>query len=242
MKIVLAQIKPVTGNVDANITRHLRLIDLAVSAEANTVIFPELSLTGYEPTLAGKLATTPHDDRLATFQKLSDRHHLTIGIGLPVKTRDGIAISLLLFQPGKEKSLYFKQYLHPDEDPFFISSQNRTLLLHDNPQVALAICYELSVPAHAENAHRSGAGIYLASVAKSAQGVDTAAERLSQIAKEYSMTVGMANCLGVNDGMACDGRSSVWNNRGELIGQLDDKREGFLLFDTLTETAIEHYA
>jgi predicted amidohydrolase len=90
-------------------------------------------------------------------------------------------------------------------------------------------------------AYQAGAGIYLTSVAKSAQSVDKAAERLSQVAKEYAMTVGMVNCLGVNDGMDCGGRSSVWNRRGELIGQLDDSREGILLFDTETEAVREQY-
>lgn len=242
MKCCLAQTRPFPGDFQANLIRHQQLIQLAASAGADTILFPELSLTGYEPTLAEALAIVPDDSRLASLQMLSDTHGLTIGAGSPVRTEQGITISLLFFHPRKERQLYSKQFLHADEEPFFISGQNKTLLLKDQPQVALAICYELSVPAHAEHTHRLGAGVYLASVAKSAQGVDTAAKRLSQIAKDYSMTVGMANCLGVNDGMACVGRTSAWNQRGGLIGQLDDKREGFLLLDTDKETAIEHYA
>jgi hypothetical protein len=49
------------------------------------------------------------------------------------------------------------------------------------------------------------------------------------------------NGLGTNDGVLCSGRSSVWNRRGELIGQLDDSREGIVLFDTETEKICEKY-
>jgi predicted amidohydrolase len=241
MKISLVQVRPVKGDIEANIVNHLRMIDLAYSAGADTVLFPELSLTGYEPTFAKELAVVPDDNRLTPLQTLSDTHRLTIGVGSPVKTESGITISLLLFHPGKERGLYSKQFLHPDEEPFFVSRQNKTILLNHQSHVALAICYELAVPAHAEMAYQAGAGIYLTSVAKSAQSVDKAAERLSQVAKEYAMTVGMVNCLGVNDGMDCGGRSSVWNRRGELIGQLDDSREGILLFDTETEAVREQY-
>ncbi len=242
MKIALVQTKPISGNLTANMAAHCQIISDAAAAGADTILFPELSLTGYEPTLANTLAIDPDDNRLLPLQTLSDSFGLIIGVGAPVKTDAGITISLLFFHPQNPIQIYSKQYLHPDEEPFFVSGKNKAVLLNDHPQIALAICYELSVPAHAENAHASGAGIYLASVAKSAQGVDGAAKRLSQIASDFYMTVGMANCLGANDGMACVGRSSAWNRQGELVGQLDDKRVGFLLFDTYTETAVEHYA
>ena len=87
--------------------------------------------------------------------------------------------------------------------------------------IALAICYELSVPEHAENAFKSGAEIYIASVAKSVNGVDQAIKRLSDIASKYSMTVLMSNCVGQADGEECGGKTSIWNNKGLLVGQLD---------------------
>ena len=49
MKICVAQTRPIKGDIQSNIDHHKRLIDLAVSNGADTVIFPELSLTGYEP-------------------------------------------------------------------------------------------------------------------------------------------------------------------------------------------------
>lgn len=231
MKICVAQTRPVRGNIQANITAHLRLTELAASQGADIIIFPELSITGYEPAQAKPSAVNINDNRFAVFQNTSDAQNITIGIGVPVKTSEGITISLLLFQPTQERAVYSKQFLHPDEDPFFIRGQKNHLPIN---HLSLAICYELSVDEHAEAAFQKGAGIYLASVAKPAQGMEKAHERLMQIAKDYSMTVLVANSIGLQDGMECCGRSAVWNNNGEQLGQLDDQREGILLFDTAT--------
>jgi predicted amidohydrolase len=241
MRICLAQTKPVKADVKANIAFHLRLIDLAIDNRAESIIFPELSITGYEPALANEFATKINDTRFNIFQTISDARNITIGIGVPLRIEQGITISLLLFQPNQARVAYSKQYLHPDEAPYFTRGQNTAGLIGKKADTALAICYELSVPEHAANAFQNGARIYIASVAKSGQGMGNATERLSQIAKEYAMTVLIANCIGLCDGMVCAGQSSAWNNRGELLGQLDDSRQGILLIDTATSEVVECY-
>jgi predicted amidohydrolase len=234
MKICVAQTRPVIGDIAANIDRHLKLIDQAVFLEADLIVFPELSITGYEPTLAQDLAVEPEDDRFNVFQAVSDTHGITVGIGVPTRSPAGIRISLMLFQPGQPRQLYSKMYLHADEVPFFLPGPPQSGLLGPDSQVALAICYELSVPEHAANAAQNGATIYLTSVAKSVDGVAKASERLRAIALDHGMTVLMANCLGMADGMDCPGLSAVWDSSGVLLGQLDDVHEGILVFDTET--------
>jgi len=182
MKICVAQTRPLKGDIQSNIDRHKKLINLAVSKGAEAVFFPELSLTGYEPELANELATTQDDSRFDDFQKISDTKQIIIGVGVPTKNDKGICISMILFEPQKARQTYSKKYLHADEKAFFISGQNSTGLKGEKINIALAICYELSVPEHAENAFKSGAEIYLASVAKSANGVNQAIKRLSEIA------------------------------------------------------------
>lgn len=63
-------------------------------------------------------------------------------------------------------------------------------------------------------------------------GVEKDLTILSNIAKNYSMTVLMANCIGLTGEYNCAGKSSVWNNEGLLVGQMDDKNEGILVFNT----------
>jgi predicted amidohydrolase len=196
-------------------------------------------LTGYEPGLSKELATTQGDARFDVFQNLSDTGQITIGVGLPTMNDAKICISMVLFQPHKSRQTYSKKYLHPDEEAFFISGRNSTALIENQANVALAICYELSVPEHSESAYRNGAEVYIASVAKTADGVEKAIKSLSGIASKYSMTVLMSNCIGECDGFECGGKTSIWNNQGLLSGQLNDSDEGILIIDTQTQELIE---
>ncbi|MFK7978556.1 MAG: hypothetical protein AB8G86_01120 [Saprospiraceae bacterium] len=68
-----------------------------------------------------------------------------------------------------------------------MKGRNEDLLIRGT-KIALAICYEISVPKHIAAATKNGAKIYLASVAKTQEGVQQAAERLSLIAKNYKGT------------------------------------------------------
>lgn len=235
MKIALAQTRPVRGDIQSNISKHINLINRAAEQKADIIIFPELSLTGYEPSQAKQLATDEGDSRFAIFQQLSDYNHLVIGVGVPTKSDMGIQISMVLFQPGNPQRVHSKMYLHPDEDPFFVPGVNIPGLIIDNIHIALAICYEIAVPQHAEIAHSNGAQLYIASVAKTMKGVEKALVQLSGIAAKYSMTVLMSNSIGLCEDGECGGRSSVWHNKGSLIGQLNDTDEGLLLFDTATQ-------
>lgn len=239
MKICVAQTRPISGDVQRNIDNHLKFIDLAVSNGADTIIFPELSITGYEPELAKELATDQDDSRFDDFQQIADAKQVTIGVGVPVRNKTGISISMILFQPQKARQMYSKKYLHSDEEPFFVSGESSIALLGDKANVALAICYEISVPEHAENAFRSGAEIYIASVAKSVDGVEKAVKRLSEIANQYSMTVLMSNCIRHCDDFECGGKTSVWNNKGLLMAQLESMKEGIIIINTDTQELIE---
>ena len=233
MKISVAQIRPIKGNIEANILNHRRLTDLAITAKVDLIIFPELSITGYEPELAAALATTQDDERFDIFQEISDVENITIGIGVPTKSELGVRISTVVFQKNQPRQTYSKQHLHSSETPFFVNG-NHQLLLADN-KITLAICYELSIPEHSANAFRNGANVYIASTVNSYHGVNKDLDILADIAKNYSMTVLMANCIGQTGEYHCAGKSSVWNNQGILLAQMDDKHEGILVFNSETK-------
>ncbi len=239
MKICAAQVKPIKGDIETNIAKHKKLIALAVANKANMIMFPELSITGYEPALARELSTGKDDKRFNEFQIISDSQHITIGVGMPVKGEQGVLISMIIFQPGKDREIYCKQYLHSDEYSFFCKGTEALFLNQATDKVALSICYELSVPEHSAHAYENGANIYFSSVAKSVDGVEKAVKTLSALAKQYSMTVIMSNCTGYCDNFLCGGHTSAWNDEGELIGQLDESGEGILIVDTLTREVLE---
>ena len=230
MKIAVAQTKSIKGAIQKNIDKHLKLIQSAISNKTDLIIFPELSITGYEPTLARELAIDKNDSSLDCFQKISNENQIIIGLGMPTKNKSGICISLFLFQPNKPRKVYSKKYLHPDENAFFIRGENFPYFEVKGIKIALAICYELSIPEHSESAIKSGTEIYIASVSKSANEVMKASENLVNIAKKYSIPVLFANNIGPSDDFVAGGNSTVWNKKGALIGQLDDKTEGVLIY------------
>ncbi len=238
MKIALAQIQAAKGDINKNIEKHCRFIKTAVDNRADAIFFPELSVTGYEPELAKELATTHDDERLAIFQSLSDESNIVIGVGLPTINQFGIRISMIVFQPHKSKQIYSKQHLHDDELPYFVPGNEQIYIIIGKSKMALAICYESLLPQHAEKVNKEGINIYLASVAKSANGVTKAYRHYPDIAKKYAIYVLMANCVGYCDNFESIGSSAAWNSNGELVGKLDEKGEGLLIFDTETEESI----
>ena len=238
MKICVVQTRPVKGDVKSNIADHKRMIALAVADGAEMIIFPELSLTGYEPTLAKELATTLEDGRFDTLQTISNQKEVIIGVGMPTKHGDGLCISMILLQPNQPRRIYSKKYLHMDEEPFFVSGENFPILPVNERQIGLAICYELSVAAHVKTAVAGGADVYLASVAKTEAGMEHASKRLANIAQTYNMPVLISNSVGPSDNFLSVGKTAVWDKTGQLLAQLDDTNEGYIIFNTDSESVI----
>ena len=209
MKICIAQTRSIKGDIGQNIIQHKELAELAALRSAQIIIFPELSLTGYEPDLANTLATNKDDERFNELQQVSDEKNIVIGAGIPVRSDKGIQIGMILFRPFQSRQTYFKQYLHPDEEPHFVKGPCQKILEGVSDDIALAICYEISVPGHAERAHKDGAKIYIASVAKTVGGMEKAFDTLAMTSKKYSMVVLVSNCVGECEGKEAGGRSAI---------------------------------
>jgi len=231
MITAVAQLRSVHGDIGANIARHIRFVQIASFHQVQLIVFPELSLTQYDPPHAKHVATSASDARFEQLQKASDENRISICVGVPLQEPGGITISMLIFQPEKPVEIYTKQYLHVDEEPFFTPGATQSPFSTVSEEIAFAICYELSVPQHAQNAHNHGAATYIASVAKTHAGVEKAHERLAAVAREHSMTVYLSNCIGPCEGSLGGGQSAVWNSQGHCILQMNDTQEGILIYD-----------
>ncbi|MDP9961312.1 carbon-nitrogen hydrolase family protein [Chryseobacterium lathyri] len=231
MKIAAAQIKPVKGDILKNIEKHKTVINAAAHHNVDLMIFPELSITGYEPELAKQLSIHYEDPVLDIFQKMADENKISITVGMPVKSDDRVFISSIIFQPGKRRDVYLKRNLFSTETGIFSKGENFCQLEILQNKVSLAICYDLSDPMHSQEACQVGSDIYTASVLNSVNGVDEDLIKLSNIAKTYHMHVVMANFTGESGGYECAGKSSVWNNNGSLLGQLNRENEGLLILN-----------
>jgi predicted amidohydrolase len=132
-----------------------------------------------------------------------------------------------------------KQYLHPGQKKVFVNGHNQLFIKINKHIIAPAICYELSIESHSEFAIKNGTDIYVASVCDSVNGVDKDLHILSQIAKKHGINVLMSNFTGESGGYECAGKSAIWNTKGKLTGQLADKTEGVLIYDTETKNVIK---
>lgn len=235
MKICVAQIKPGKGDIAKNLEIHKKWINRAITGKADLIVFPELSLTGYEPELAKELAIDNQDSGLNVFQKISDKNKISIFVGAPTKAQSGILISMIVFQPNRPRGTYSKQKIHADEKPFFIEGNEQLIFEIANEKIAPAICYESLLPQHSEKAVKLGAEIYISSVAKSEDGIRKAHEYFSIIAKKYAMPVLMSNSIGFCDNFQSKGQSAIWNKNGKRLAKLPVDKEGILIYDTESE-------
>ena len=62
LKVAVAQIETVLGDVQANLRRHLELIVEARTASVDVLVFPELSLTGYGLAHSARAVALRADD------------------------------------------------------------------------------------------------------------------------------------------------------------------------------------
>ncbi|MDW6005433.1 carbon-nitrogen hydrolase family protein [Vibrio mangrovi] len=232
MKVAAVQFKPVIGDLENNINRHVALIELAVQEGADLVYFPELSVTGYEAQLAKSFALELKDNDFGIFQNLSDTHGVTIGVGVPLLSGDQVQIGMIWFAADKPQASYKKQLLHSTELSFFVPGTEQLILHNGNDRLAPAICYESLRPEHADNAASMGTNVYLASVAESSTGLEGAMKHYSKIAKQHHMYVVLANCLGSCGNFMGTGHSASWDANGHLLAQMDGESEGILLVDT----------
>jgi predicted amidohydrolase len=239
MKVCVAQVKSGKGDIRKNIKIHKACIDMAISERVEFIAFPELSLTGYEPQLASELAMEINDFRLDEFQNKSDIGHISIGVGLPLKSELGTYISMMFFQPHQTRKIYSKQKLHADEVPFFVEGHEQLILTVGDTKIAPAICYESMFEVHSENAKELGSDIYLASVAKPKGDIDRAYNHYQRVAEELGLTVILSNSIGYCDNFLSAGRSAIWDSTGVLKESMKSENEGILIYDTISKEASE---
>lgn len=228
LKFAIAQIQSQPQQVDTNIDLHLKFIEKAILEKADAIVFPELSLTNYEPADAKAFAFEVNDSKLAIFQQKSNEGNITICLGVPTVANHGVHISMLVFQPNQNRQVYHKQLLHKDEQSYFVPGQHQLIFQVKNRKIVPAICYESLQSVHAEKASQLGGDIYLASVAKPSNGVQKAYDYYPKIAAKYGFIVIMSNAVGCCDNFISAGGSASWNINGECMGQLSKKEEGLL--------------
>ncbi|UZJ58714.1 carbon-nitrogen hydrolase family protein [Pseudomonas sp. KU26590] len=214
-----AQYCSVAGDINVNIDRHLHIMRRAVEHGVQFLLFPELSLTGYEPTLARALAQTPDAECLQPLRELAAQSGMTTVVGLPLRQpgSENILMGALVLAADGSQSVYTKQHLHPGEEAVFSAGEGGALVDIGAEQIALSVCADVTQASHAQAAAQAGADVYASSVLISHEGYARDTALLQGYASAHSMGVLMANHGGPSGGWACAGRSAFWSAGGRLV-------------------------
>lgn len=232
MILAAAQTKPTRGNIDANLLDHYRLIELAAQNGAQLIAFPEMSITGYERENASQLTFKKDDSRLDHLKKLATENNIVIIAGAPIQIELEMFIGEFIISPDNSVQIYTKQFLHEGEDEFFQPSFDYNPMIDiENKKISFAICADIDNPLHPENACKRETDIYIASIFFSPNGIPNAYRDLQSYAENHKMNVLMSNFSGESWGSPSAGQSAFWNNKGELIGQMNDSDSGLLLVE-----------
>lgn len=231
LTIAAAQSKSERGNVSKNIESHCRLVETAHQNGVQLIIFPELSITGYEPDLAEELAFTPIDNRLTPLKELAKSKNMIIIAGAPVKLDTDLHIGSFILFPDYSSLIYTKHFLHPGEEKYFSPGNLNPVLKFNNETFSLAICADILHPLHAENAFKAGSTFYIAGVFITPTGYRTDTELLKGYAVKYSMTVLMSNYGGDSGGYQSEGRSAAFSDKGNIIAEFDGLGEGLVIIE-----------
>lgn len=221
--VAAAQLVSVPGDLHENVRRHASFVHAAREHQVNVVVFPELSLSGYEPTLAAEAAIDSHDAVLLPLQKLSDTFDITIVAGCPIRSSEEKPhLGAFVFRANQPIVGYRKRFLDSDEEPSFFIPGERTVVCESHgQQIGVAICADIHNPRHPADAIAAGTTVYAAGVAMTPNGIEKAETRMSAYAKQYAVPAVMANYGAPTGGYEIAGRSAVWNEGGEVVAQAD---------------------
>jgi predicted amidohydrolase len=232
MILAAAQTKPKRGDIYSNLLDHYQLIKLAAQKGADLIVFPELSITGYERENAADLAFTIDDSRIDHLKKLAVEENIIIVAGAPVQTKTGLFIGEFIIFPDNSVSIYTKQFLHEGEDEFFQPSFDyNPMVTIEDQKISFAICADIDNPLHPENACKKETDIYIASIFFTPNGIPNAYRDLQSYAEKHKMNVLMSNFSGESWGYPSAGQSAFWNSKGEFVGQMNDSDSGLLLVE-----------
>lgn len=227
-----ARVDPHSGGVEARTSLRLAVaqplcvpLDVAENARAHAaavraagarvVVFPELSLTGYELDAP---VVSVDDPRLAPLVEACAEAGALALAGAPVA---GDHIAVLAVTGGGVTVAYRKMWLGDAEARRFRPGDAPVVLDVDGWRVGLAVCRDTGVAAHAERTAALGIDVYAAGVLESARDAAVTDERVQRIVAAHGVWVAVASFAGSTGGGFTEaaGRSGVWTPQGEMVGR-----------------------
>lgn len=224
LKVVLAQINPVVGDVAGNTAK---VIEAARTARddlhAQLVVFPELCLTGYPPE---DLLLRPGlqkrvDKALNTLLQKINGIHIVVGHPLGEVGKE-LYNAASVIADGKIVCQYFKQMLPNysvfDEKRYFIEGHLPAVFALNGIKLGITICEDIWFAGPAAQAKDAGAEVLLNLNASPFQQGKSALrfDAVRQRAVENQLAMLYVNQVGGQDELVFDGGSFAIDGHGEL--------------------------
>jgi predicted amidohydrolase len=211
--LTIAAVQPrcVAHDVAGNAVEHAALIH---AAGARVVVFPEMSLTGYELDAA---PVPPDDTRLAPIVEACAATGTIALVGAPVP---GPWIGVLAIDGSGAKVAYGKVYLHGSEAEQFTPGEPAVLEV-DGWRLGLAVCRDTGIPEHAERTAALGIDGYVAGVVHHAHEASLHGDRAKRVATDHQVWVVTAAFAGPTGGGfdRTSGGSGIWDAQGDVLAE-----------------------
>src|SRR5437764_6863391 len=237
MRLALAQINTVVGDLAGNRALILSRLDEARQDGAELVLFPELAVTGYPPE---DLLLRPGFIRAAadSLRALAaETRDVVAVVGFPHFDKD-LYNACALCAGGEVKAVYRKRFLPNygvfDEDRYFAPGRELVLLELGSTLVGLTICEDMWQPGPpATDLALAGAEL-LVNVSASPFHVGKEVEREEMFvtrARDNTCFVAFCNAVGGQDEVIFDGHSCVIDDEGEIVARATGFEEELLFVD-----------
>lgn len=238
LRVALAQINPVVGDLEGNAERIIAATRQADDAGADLAVFPELAITGYPPE---DLLLKPGfiADNLAALGKIAAAtEHCVAVVGFVDEHLD-LYNAAAVCAHGEVRGVYHKQLLPNygvfDEQRYFARGAGATQLFGiAGVRVGVSVCEDAWSPSGPIAAQAAAGAELVININASPYSAGRVGERermLATRAADASCGLVYLNCVGGQDELVFDGASMVFDADGRLVASLPQFEEAFATFD-----------
>lgn len=236
VKLIMAQINPKVGDIQGNVELILHTLDQAKQQNADLVVFPEMTITGYPPEdllLREGLYTQVEAALLRIVNASTD---IACVVGYPMMDQLGERFNMAAFiADGQLLASYVKQNLPNysvfDEQRYFNSGKQDCVVNYKGIKFGILICEDIWKISPAAQAKQAGAEVLLTlnaspfSQEKHQDRLETLAHRVD----ETGLPIVYVNQVGGQDELVFDGGSFAVSADNDVCVQAAEFTE------TLTE-------
>src|SRR5215210_6461758 len=237
MRLALAQMNTVVGDLEGNRRRLLDRLEEARSAGADLVLFPELAVTGYPPE---DLLLRPGFIRAAeaSLHELARATRDVVAlVGFPHFDRD-LYNACAVCGDGEVKAIYHKRFLPNygvfDEYRYFAPGDDLLLLRIGETTIGPTVCEDVWQPGPpATDLALAGAEL-IANISASPYHVGKEREREDMLitrARDNVCFLAFCNAVGGQDELVFDGHSVVIDDEGRVLARAPGFEEALLVVD-----------